>query len=211
MAIKEKIKVMIVDDHILLREGLLKILSLEPDINVVAEAANGSQAVTIAKAIDVDVILMDINMPVVNGIAATRKIKKIKPGVGVIALTIHEQEDYLFELIRCGVSGYLLKDVKPDELIGTVRGVAQGKSYIDPNLAVTAQDNMPHRQYRLTDREAEVLKEVAKGSSNREIAKNLFISEKTVKNHLTSIFQKIDVSDRTQAALFAIKHQIVNI
>jgi len=220
MVTDKKIKVMIADDHTLLREGLLKILNLEPDIDVVGEAADGAQAVELAKTVEVDVILMDINMPVVNGITATKRIKAIKPNVGVIALTIHNQEDYLFELIRCGISGYVLKDVKPDELVNTVRGVAIGQSYIPPTLTakvfaelnrLTVQNDQPHRHYRLTDREAEVLKEVAKGSSNKAIAQNLFISEKTVKNHLTNIFQKIGVNDRTQAALFAVKHNIVNI
>jgi DNA-binding NarL/FixJ family response regulator len=116
-----KIKVMIADDHPLLREGIIKLLSLEPDIEVVGEAEDGAQAIELARTIDVDVILMDINMPKINGIMATKIIKKEKPNVNIIALTIHNQEEYLFELIRCGISGYVLKDVRPDELIMTIQ------------------------------------------------------------------------------------------
>ncbi|MEG6615491.1 response regulator transcription factor [Peptococcaceae bacterium 1198_IL3148] len=216
----KQINLIIADDHALLREGLVKILSLESDINVVGEAADGAQAIALAQKTPVDVILMDINMPNVNGITATKEIKAIKPEVGIIALTIHDQEDYLFELIRSGISGYVLKDVSPDELIKTIRGVAEGQSFMPPSLTtkvfqelnrLAQQKEQPHRHYGLTERELEVLKEVAKGSPNKTIAKNLFISEKTVKNHLTSIFQKIKVNDRTQAALFAIKNHMVDL
>lgn len=216
----KKINVLIADDHALLREGLVKILSLEPNIQIVGEAADGAQAIELAKTTDVDIILMDINMPNVNGITATKEIKSLKPDVGIIALTIHDQEDYLFELIRCGISGYVLKDVSPDELVKTIRGVAAGQSFIPPSLTakvfqqlnkLAQQNEQPHRHYGLTDRELEVLKEVTQGSSNKNIAKKLYISEKTVKNHLTSIFQKLGVNDRTQAALFAIKNNLVDI
>jgi two-component system NarL family response regulator len=220
MITNKQINLIIADDHALLREGLVKILSLESDIIIVGEATDGAQAIELAQNTDVDVILMDINMPNVNGITATREIKAMKPNVSIIALTIHDQEDYLFELIRCGISGYVLKDVSPDELVKTIRGVASGQSFIAPTLTakvfqelncLTQQKEQPYRHYGLTEREMEVLKEVAKGSSNKIIAQNLYISEKTVKNHLTSIFQKINVSDRTKAALFAIKNNMVNI
>ncbi|MTI82208.1 MAG: response regulator transcription factor [Firmicutes bacterium] len=214
------IKVIIADDHALMREGLVKILSLESNITVVGEAVDGNHAVELSRSTDVDIILMDINMPNLNGIEATKTIRKENPEIGVIALTIHDQEDYLFEMIRCGVSGYVLKDVSPDELINTIRGVAAGQSFIPPALMtkvfqefnrMAEQKDQPYKQYGLTSRELEVLAEIARGLSNKDIAKKLYISEKTVKNHLTNIFQKLDVHDRTQAALFAIKHNIVDI
>ncbi|MBM7855614.1 two-component system NarL family response regulator [Desulfohalotomaculum tongense] len=216
----KKIKVIIADDHALLREGLVKILSIEPNITVVGEAEDGNQAIELTRSKDVDIVLMDINMPNLNGIEATKIIKSEKPHVGVIALTIHDQEDYLFEMIRSGVSGYVLKDVSPDELIKTIRDVAAGQSFIPPSLItkvfqefnrMTAQNEQPHRRYGLTGRELDVLTEIARGLSNKAIAKKLYISEKTVKNHLTNIFQKLGVSDRTQAALLAIKKNIVDI
>ncbi|WP_238442381.1 response regulator [Desulfofalx alkaliphila] len=215
---KKVIKFIIADDHILMREGLAKIISMEPDLKMVGEAADGAQAIELARNIDVDIILMDINMPNVNGIEATRVIKKEKPHIGIIALTIHDQEEYLFELIRCGISGYVLKDVSPDDLVKTIRGVAAGQSFIPPSLTTKVfqefnrlanQRDQQHRHYGLTDRELDVLHQVAKGLANKDIANVLYISEKTVKNHLTNIFQKIGVNDRTQAALFAIKHNLV--
>ncbi|HHX22945.1 MAG: response regulator [Tepidanaerobacteraceae bacterium] len=213
-----KIKVMIADDHPLLREGIIKLLSLEPDIEVVGEAEDGAQAIELARTIDVDVILMDINMPKINGIMATKIIKKEKPNVNIIALTIHNQEEYLFELIRCGISGYVLKDVRPDELIMTIQKTVKGLGYIPPSLTPRIFEELTRlskkeagvkEDFNLTSRELEVLQEMAKGLSNKEIGKKLFISEKTVKNHLTNIFQKLEVNDRTQALLFAIKHNMV--
>ena len=130
----DKIKVIIADDHPLLREGIIKILSLEPRIQVVGEAQDGAQAIELARNTDVDIILMDINMPNINGIMATKIIKEEKPDVHIIALTIHNQEEYLFELIRCGISGYVLKDVRPDELIETIEKVTQGECFIPSSM-----------------------------------------------------------------------------
>lgn len=214
------INLLIVDDHALIREGLRKILSIEPRINVTGEAANGQEAVDFCHNHSVDILLMDINMPVMNGIEACRIIKSEKPKIGIIALTIHDQDEYLFELIKYGISGYVLKDVRPDQLIQTILGVAKGDSFIPPGLTarvlaefsrLTSGDFNDRKQQNLTERELEVLKQVAKGQNNRDIAHSLYISEKTVKNHLTNIFQKIGVVDRTQAALYAIKEKIVNI
>jgi two-component system NarL family response regulator len=217
---QKEIRVIIADDHALLREGLVRILSLEPNIKVVGEAENGAQVIDLARTREADIILMDINMPHVNGITATKVIKSEKPGIGIIALTIHDQEEYLFELIRSGVSGYVLKDVRPNELVNTIRCVAAGQSFIPPNLTfkvfqelnrLAEQNEQPLDHIGLTERELEVLREVAQGLSNKDIASKLFISEKTVKNHLSSIFQKLEVNDRTQAALFAIKHKVVKV
>jgi len=215
---KEKIKVIIADDHALVREGIAKILSLEADIEILGEASDGKEAVELAKKLKPDVVLMDINMPNVNGIVATREIKKENPGVKIIALTIHEQVDYLLELIRYGISGYLLKDVTPDELIKTIRQVFSGKGVIPPSMTPKVFDEINKLAqkdekitFNLTSREIEILRELAKGLSNKEIADKLYISEKTVKNHLTNIFQKMGVNDRTQAVLLGIKHNIIDI
>ncbi|MDO7786016.1 response regulator [Desulforamulus aquiferis] len=214
------INLLIVDDHALIREGLRKILSIEPGIKVVGEAANGQEAVDFCRNHQVDILLMDINMPLMNGIEACKIIKSEAPRIGIIALTIHDQDEYLFELIKYGISGYVLKDVRPDQLIQTILGVARGESFIPPALTarvlaefsrLTSGEPYDKKHQTLTDRELEVLKQVAKGQSNKDIANSLFISEKTVKNHLTNIFQKIGVVDRTQAALYAIKEKIVDI
>ncbi|AEF94053.1 two component transcriptional regulator, LuxR family [Desulfotomaculum nigrificans CO-1-SRB] len=214
------INLLIADDHALIREGLRKILSIEPRINVVGEVTDGQQAVEFCRQQPVDIVLMDINMPVMNSIEACRLIKQNNPRVGIIALTIHDQDEYLFELIKYGISGYVLKDVHPDQLIQTILGVARGESFIPPALTakvlaefsrLTSVDHHDKKHSTLTERELEVLKQVAKGQSNKDIAKTLFISEKTVKNHLTNIFQKIGVVDRTQAALYAIKEKLVDL
>lgn len=216
------IKVLIADDHPLVREGILKILSLEEDIEIVGEAGDGREAVKIALEREVDIALLDVNMPYTDGIEACRMIKKEKPSVGVIALTIHDQEEYLFEFIRAGALAYLLKDVSPGQLVETIRGVARGESYIPPRLMSNVfqeinrmSSKQPSSQgddsNQLTPREIEVLQHVARGDSNRSIAKKLFISEKTVKNHLYRVFQKLNVEDRTQATLYALKNKIVDL
>ncbi|NPV73708.1 MAG: response regulator transcription factor [Pelotomaculum sp.] len=216
----KKIRVLIADDHALVREGLCKILSMEKSIEVVGEAENGEQAIKLALKIIPDIILMDINMPKTNGIEATRIIKSRLPEVGIIALTIHDQEEYLFELIKAGISGYVLKDISPDLLIQTILGVTRGESFIPPSMtakvfAEFTRLSIISSRYShplgLTRREVDVLRLVAQGDSNRSIAQKLFISEKTVKNHLTSIFQKLGVDDRTQAALHAVKNKIIEL
>jgi len=216
----KKIKVLIADDHTLIREGLCKILSTEEVIEVVGEAENGQQAIEQALKVKPDIILMDITMPGTNGIEATKIIKSKCPEIGIIALTIHNQEEYLFELIKAGVSGYVLKDISSDLLIQTILGVAKGESFIPPSMttkilaefsrlaSLSSRSDPPQG---LTRREVDVLRLVAQGESNRSIATKLFISEKTVKNHLTSIFQKLGVIDRTQAALLAVKNKIVDL
>lgn len=217
-----EIKVIVVDDHTLVREGIIKILSLEEDIEVIGEAGEGKGAISLALDKDADIILMDINMPGTNGIEACRAIKSQKPDTGIIALTIHEQEEYLFEFIRAGASAYLLKDISPGQLVDTIRGVARGESFIPPRLMsrvfqefnrLSEPTPKTHRDDSdaLTPREIEVLRLVARGEQNKSIAKTLYISEKTVKNHLYRIFQKLGVEDRTQAALYAVKNKLVNL
>jgi len=217
--LNEQISVLIVDDHALVREGIRKILSLKPQFNILIEADNGTMAVELCRELRPDLVLLDINLPDITGMEVCKTIKQEFPKTGIIALTIHDQEEYIVEMIRNGIAAYLLKDVSPDQLISTMLQVAQGHSFISPSLmdkvfrqinklSIKTQDNRP---LGLTDREVQVLRLVANGNSNRTIANKLYISEKTVKNHLTNIFQKLNVVDRTQAALIAIKEKLVEI
>ncbi len=214
-----QIKIIIADDHMLVREGIIKILSLEEDITVIGEAKDGKQAVELAMEKDFDVALLDVNMPYFDGIQACKRIKELKPQVGVIALTIHEQSEYLIEFIKAGATAYLLKDVSSGQLVETIRGVYQGQSFIPNRLVSTIFEEINRLSCKkcdpnineLTPREIEVLQLVAQGEGNKKIAEKLFISEKTVKNHLYHIFQKLDVEDRTQAALYAIKNNLTDI
>jgi len=211
----KEIKVIIADDHPLVRQGIRKVLQLEPAIKVVAETTNGKDTVAMAKKLQPDVILMDINMPLINGMEATKIIKKEMPQVKILALTIHDDEEYVYETVRSGATGYLLKDVDPGRLVESVLKVYKGESVIHPS--VTAKlfqefnrlSKSSSDENNLTPREQEVLKLIAQGLANKDIAKGLFISEKTVKNHVYNIFRKIDVADRTQAAVYAIKNNLV--
>lgn len=216
----KQIKIVIVDDHPLVREGMARLLELDPDIHVADQAGDGQGAINLVRRIQPRVVLMDINMPGTNGIEATRVIKREFPQTAVIALTIHDEEEYVFELVRAGVSGYVLKDINPDKLIETIKMVASGQSVVSPSITnkllgefsrVTSRKKKKEEWETLTRRELEVLQELAKGRSNKEIAEFLTISEKTVKNHITSIFRKLMVDDRTQAVLFAIKHKLVEL
>lgn len=212
-----KIKVMIADDHPLMRQGLERILSLEPDIDVVAQVSNGFEVIEKAKIVAPDVILMDINMPLMNGLEAMKALKENQCASRVIMLTVHNDRQYLLKSLKLGACGYILKDAEVDQLIEAVHKVYAGQLYIQTEMAnpVLKEDQAsPLYGFNaglpddadLTQRERQVLKLVASGLSNGEIAKQLFISEKTVKNHLSNIFRKLNVSDRTQAAVYAIKH-----
>ncbi|NPV27303.1 MAG: response regulator transcription factor [Firmicutes bacterium] len=213
------IRVLIVDDHALVRQGLRKVLELEPGIRVVGEVGDGEAAIAQARRLQPDIVLMDLNMPGTNGVEATRVIKKELPRTKVIALTVDE-DDQIFEAIRAGVAAYILKDVEADELIKAIVNVHEGKSVVHPKVtaklmgefnrlsAVAADETAVNR---LTEREREVLVCLARGASNLDIARMLFISEKTVKNHITSILRKLNVKDRTQAAIYAIKYKLVDL
>lgn len=210
------INVLIADDHPLIREGLSKILSLNEDIKIIGEARDGREAVKMTMKTHPDVVLMDINMPHMNGIEAARVIKSELPQTGIIALTIHDDQEYIDEMIESGVSGFLLKDVEPETLVKSVREVSKGKSlFEEDHKGKKTADRKTYLKRdgleELTRRELDVLQLIAKGMCNKDIAESLFISEKTVKNHLTNIFRKINVDDRTQAALFAIKKGIVKL
>lgn len=228
----QTIRVLIADDHALLREGLRKILEMEPDITVVGEATDADEAVKQAKALEPDVVVMDVNMPGGGGLSATRAIKSQLPHVDVVVLTIHDDDEYIIELVNAGAKGYMLKDVDPARLVEAIRRVHQGESFIPVNLmtkvfqeiqrrsiarsgpapsAASPSSSQPGEYEPLTERELEILQQIVDGHSNREIATALFISEKTVKNHITNILRKLNLSDRTQAAVFAIRHGLVRI
>lgn len=219
------IRILIADDHALLRQGIKNVLELENDFVIVAEAGDGEEAVRKVAESAPDIALLDINMPRLNGLEVTKLIRTQSPATRVIILTIHDDENYVVEVVKAGAAGYLLKDIDPGMLIKAIRTVHEGESFIYPTLAKKLFGELSRmedqrragatsllqqgREERLTLRELEVLQLIAKGLSNHEIAQQLFLSEKTVKNHLTNIFRKIEVADRTQAVLYAIKHKIV--
>jgi DNA-binding NarL/FixJ family response regulator len=214
---ENRIKVLIADDHPLFRQGIKQILELEKDITVVAQASNGSEAVQLARELAPDVILMDINMPGTGGLQAIEEIKGENINSRIIVLTIHEDREYLIKTLQMGAEGYVLKDAEPSVLIDAIRSVYLGQSYIQPNMTkelvmefnrITLHSRDKYGENRLTTREREVLKLIAEGMINKEIATRLYISEKTVKNHVSNIFRKLNVSDRTQAAIYAIKNNI---
>lgn len=215
---QSKIRVMIVDDHELIRQGLRKILEIENDIVVAGVAEDGESALIMAQELQPDVMLLDINMKGLNGIKTLKRIKEMGLKVKVIMLTIHSDREYMLETVGLGASGYLLKDTGTDSLVTAIRRVHEGFSYIHPSMAeesagdFKAKTVMPDPERdKLTRREIEVIALIADGLNNKEIADQLFISEKTVKNHVSNLFKKINVSDRTQAAIFAFKHSIKEI
>lgn len=218
----EKIKVLIADDHPLLREGLTKVLSLDEHIDIVGQAENGQDAILKTKELKPQVILMDINMPVMDGIEATKQIKREFPEISIIALTVADDNDQVFEVMKAGVTGYVLKDIDPDVLVANIKAVNAGETVIHPKVTNQIFHQFDERGNKntfygakdneaLTDREIEILQLMSEGKHNKDIASTLFISEKTVKNHITNIFKKIKVTDRTQAVLFAIKAKLVKV
>lgn len=207
---EEKITVLIVDDHALVRQGLRTFLELHDDIEVVGEASNGAEAVEQTRQLLPEVVLMDLVMPEMDGIAATRQIRDLSPDTKVIALTSFSGDDKVFPAIKAGASGYLLKDVSPSDLVDAVRATHRGETQLHPDIARKLMDQVAHRTEEptpdeLTERELEVLRLIAGGLSNREIAKELVISEKTVKTHVSNILSKLHLADRTQAAIYALK------
>lgn len=212
-----KIRILIADDHSMVREGLKQLVELEDDIIVVAQAGNGSEAIEKIIEYKPDVVLLDINMPEMNGLEVLAYLRDNEIEANVLILTIHNEVEYLYKAVEIGVKGYVLKDSESDVLIRAIRSVHDGESYIQPNMAsllfkkMNNEDANNVQNSRLTKREIEVLKLITEGMLNKEIAHKLCISEKTVKNHVSNIFKKIEVSDRTQAAVFAIKNQIVEL
>lgn len=213
----DMIKVMIADDHNLMREGIRQLLELDGNIKVIAEAGNGLECLEKLEIYNPDVLLLDINMPEKNGIEVLKKIKEKKMNVKVLMLTLHNEVEYLVRAVDQGVDGYIMKDSESSELKKAIFMIFSGKTYIQPSLIPELNFYLANRDVEkdkidfLTKRELEVLIQVANGMSNKEISLNLGISERTVKNHISNIFKKIDVSDRTQAAVFAIKNNIIKV
>lgn len=218
----KKIRVLIVDDHRVVREGLSAILETKEEIEIVGEAKDGSEAVEKARQLLPDVIVMDVSMPGMNGVEATRIIKREMPNIGIVALTMYEDQQYIFDLVRAGATGYLLKDSDSTEILAAIRAISKGESLIHPSVAskILAEFSLLSEgkgrrksmlEHDLTEREITVLRLVAEGKTNKEIANVLDLSEKTVKNHVRNIFHKLHVFDRTQAAILAIRKGIIEL
>ena len=211
------IKVMLADDHVLMREGIRQLLEFDGTISVIAEANNGVECMEQLLSVHPDILLLDINMPVMNGIEVLQEIKKKNISVKVLVLTVHNEVEYLLKAVDIGVDGYIMKDSESSELKRAINEILSGEKYIQPSLIPMLNNKLANRDIdkdklnSLTSRELEVLVQVANGMFNKEIAINLNISERTVKNHVSNIFKKIDVTDRTQAAVFAIRNNLIEI
>lgn len=212
------INVLIADDHSMVREGLKQLIELEDDIKVISQAGDGNETLKKIKKYNPDVVLLDINMPNKNGLQVLQEIKRDKINTKALVLTIHNEVEYLYRAVEIGIQGYVLKDSESDVLINAIRLIYNGNNYIQPNMAALLFKRMNDKKTNavsliseLTKREMDVLKLITEGLLNKEIADILNISEKTVKNHVSNIFKKIKVSDRTQAAVFAIKNNIIDI
>jgi DNA-binding NarL/FixJ family response regulator len=205
------IRILIADDHAVYREGLLAVLSPEPEMEVVGEAATGKEVVERAAELRPDVILMDIQMPQINGIEATRRILEVDPGVGVVVLTMFEDDDSVFSAMRAGARGYVLKGADPSEILKVLRAVVGGEAYFGPEIAKRLMDFFstpkpvsPAETFpELTSREREILDLIAQGHNNAKIAARLFVSPNTVRNHISHIFTKLQVADRAHAIVRA--------
>lgn len=210
-------KVMLVDDHALIREGIKQLLEFDGSIDVIEQASDGAECLEKLQHVQPDILLLDINMPNVNGIEVLEEIKKKNIPVKVLMLTVHSEAEYLVQAVDIGANGYILKDSGSEELKKAIQSVMDGDSYIQPSLIPSLNSRLVNRDIdkeiiaALTKREMEILTQIAGGMFNKEIAMNLNISERTVKNHISNIFKKIDVSDRTQAAVFAIRNNIVKL
>ncbi len=207
------ISVVLVDDHAVLRDGLKNIFALEEDINVVGEAVKGEDALRTIRAAAPDVVIMDINLPGMNGLEVTRIVKKEFPDIRVLVLTMYSDDEYLMAALREGSDGYLLKDSPSEQVVEAVRTVALGESIIHPSMTKKLIDyhnrKKEDKETRLTEREREVLICLVEGLSNKEIASKLFISDKTVKIHVSKIYKKLDVKSRSQAVIHAVQHHLV--
>lgn len=212
-----EIRVVIADDHAMIREGLKNLLEFEGLIKVVAEANNGEACIELLKSTDADVLLLDINMPELSGLEVLKMIRDEKLGTKVLMLTVHNELEYLVKAIEIGVEGYILKDSESSELINAIVSIYGGETYIQPHLIpllnhyLITRNGEKSKLEMLTKRELEVLLNIAEGMFNKQIADVMNISERTVKNHISNIFKKIEVADRTQAAVFAIKNDLIKL
>jgi DNA-binding NarL/FixJ family response regulator len=211
------IRVVLADDHQLFRQGLRALLEMERDIKIVGEASDGLEVQRLSLELEADVVLMDINMSIVDGLSATRELVRVRPDIAVIVLSMHREEGHVFQALRAGARGYLLKTSRASEVAAAVRAVAAGQSLLDPSVTasvvaefrrMSASASPEDGLGQLTETELKILQHVAAGMANKEIASKLALAESTVKNRLSVLFQKIGVLDRTQAAIFAITHGI---
>jgi DNA-binding NarL/FixJ family response regulator len=213
------IDVLVCDDQLIVCEGLTKILSSDPEIRVVGVAHDGEEAYNKFVELRPDLVLMDLKMPVVNGILATRKIRAQFPSTPILVLTTYDDDEWVFDALHSGAAGYLLKDTPPRDLIASIKGTVTGKTFLDPNIAgkvLSDYQKYPaittnSTRFRISDREQELLKLLASGLSNSEIAQQLYLSEGTVRNYTSELFKKLGVSDRTQAVVIALRHGLVNL
>lgn len=211
------VKIMIADDHLMIREGLKNLLELDGDIQVISEAVDGEDCLDKLQVVKPDVLLLDINMPKKNGLEVLKSLKSKRSKLKVLVLTVHNEIEYLMKAVDIGVNGYVLKDSESAELKKAIFTVAEGETYIQPSLipalnAKMIETNKDAEKIKsLTKRELDVLKLLAVGMFNKEVGKRLEISERTVKNHVSNIFKKLGVTDRTQAAVFAIRNNLVQI
>jgi DNA-binding NarL/FixJ family response regulator len=213
------IKVLVCDDQIIVCEGLTKILSSDPEIRVVAVAHDGSEALDLVSQHQPDLVLMDLKMPVVNGVIATRKIHEHYPSIPVLILTTYDDDEWLFDAIRSGAAGYLLKDTTPKDLIESIKGTVNGQTFLDPGVAgkllgdysTRPQSRSPSSHIQLSEREQELLQLMTRGLNNSDIAQQLYLTEGTVRNYISELFKKLGVSDRTQAVVVAIRYGLVNL
>jgi DNA-binding NarL/FixJ family response regulator len=213
------IKVLICDDQQIVCEGLEKILSTDPELSVVGIANDGLEALALIPKVEPDLVLMDLKMPNMNGVIATRKIKEKYPEIEVLILSTYDDDEWVFDAIRSGAAGYLLKDLSPDKLIESIKGTINGKGFVDPKvtkkllseIASRKSIKKPQIQYQLSEREHDILELLTKGLSNADIAESLFLTEGTVRNYTSEIFKKLSVTDRTQAVVVAIKHGLVQL
>lgn len=220
------IKILIADDHALLRQGVKRVLNFEDDLEVVGEAEDGQEALARTLVLQPDILLLDLSMPGLSGLEVAKQLQAAKCKTKIIVLTIHDGDNYVLEMLKNGALGYLLKDVEPSMLIQAIHTVNEGRAFVYPKLAERIFGSLSpdedinekareiwrdRRSARLTSREMDVLACIAKGFSNQDIAQALFVSEKTVKNHLTNIFRKLHINDRTQALIYVIRNKIVSI
>lgn len=206
------IKVLVVDDQALICDGIAKLLEGERDIEVVGKAYGGQEAIEKAEQLKPDIILMDIRMPEVDGISATRQIKAKNSSIQVIAISVYEEDDLIMQMFRAGAVGYVLKDISLENLINAIKNVYKGTTMINPRISRKLLNLISTDQKvgeALTPREVEILREVAKGKSNKEIAEELYLSESTVKTHISHIFQKLNIKTRSEAILYAVKKGLI--